>query len=422
MAFINKKAFDLNDPSFLSYIGAGNSTSSGVNITDKIALSDSTFFSCVRVKGQAMGQLPIKLYKVVDGKQVEVKDGMTHDTICVSPNKKQTLQEMIEQSITHLDTAGNFYAHVTKTPRGEIKQILPFDSAKSVTEIENADNTISYSLTFTNGKTKIYKKEEVLHIRNIAYNTYKGISTVSVAAEALGLSVAASKHAATFYKNGSKPGGFLVSSKKLHKDVQDRLVMQFENRHLGAENAHKLAVLEDGIDYKTVQVSLRESQLLETRKNSVEEICRILGVPPQMIGHNSGLSFSNIEEMNRSFYNTTLGSLITKYENALNMLLPRGYIVKFDVSKFTRADNKTTAEVVDKLFKSSMITINEGRERLGLAPVEGGDVYAIDTNNHTLGRIENIEEIQKLQQEQNTTVVNNNNNNNDVEEGDEENA
>jgi HK97 family phage portal protein len=408
MAFIdNKKSVELNDPSFLSYIrGGGTATSSGINVNDKTALKDTTFIACVVVKAQTFGQLPLEIFRVdSEGKEVKINKGKMFNALTKKPNKRQTTQELLELGICHLSVAGNYYAHITKNARGEIIQIQPFNSAHSVSVNEQMDNSVTYTVTFPNGNTRTYNSEDILHIRGIAYNTYKGLDMVDVASESLGLSTAEREHASTFYKNGSAPGGFLESKKTLTEGAQKRLIQQFEDRHLGTNKAHRLAVLEEGLTYKSAQVSLRESQLLESRKNSVEEICRIQGVPPQMIGYNTGISFNSVEEMNRFFYNSTLGALVTKFENALNLHLPEGYRVRFDTSKFTRADASTTAEIVDKMFKSSMITINEGRERLGLPPVDGGDVFAVDTNNHTLG---SIEDVQKIKPEQEPKQENNN--------------
>ncbi len=407
MAFVNKKSAALNDSSFLSLLSGGSQTSSGVVVNDSVALGDSTFFAGVKVKAQTLGQLPIVLYKTVNGKEEKITSGKMFNALTKKANKRQTTQEFVELGVVHLDVSGNYYAHITKNQRGEITQILPFNTANSVSVNEQMDNSVSYTVTFPNGNTKTYKSDEILHIRGLAYNTYKGIDVVDIAGESLGLAVSAQKHASTYYKNGSTPGGFLQSKKTLSKEAQQRLIQSFEARHGGADKAHKLAVLEEGLEYKSTNISLRDSQLLESRRQSVEEICRILGVPPQMIGYNAGISFSSVEEMNRFFYNSTLGSLVSKFENAINEHMPSGYKVRFDTSKFTRADAATTAEVVDKMFKSSMITINEGRERLGLPPVDGGDKFAIDTNNHTIGNLDDIEKIQLQQSENNNNTDNN---------------
>lgn len=399
MAFANnsKKSVGLNDPGFLSYIRGGTQTSSGVTVNDSVALGNSTFFAALRVKCSALGQLPLELFKTVNGKEEKITSGVMFEALTKKPNKRQTTQELVELGVTHMDLSGNYFAHITKNARGEIVQILPFNTANSVTVNELPDNSVNYTVTFPNGLSKTYPSKDILHIRGVSYNTYRGLDMVDVAGESLGLAVAAQEHASTFYKNGSAPGGFLQVQKTLSAPAQQRLIQQFENRHLGSANAHRLAVLEEGMEYKSTQVSLRDSQLLESRKQSVEEICRILGVPPQMIGAESKVAFSSVEEMNRHFYNITLGSLVTKFENAINSHLPTGYSVRFDVTKFKRADSSTTAEVVDKMFKSSMMTINEGRAMLGLAPIEGGDVMAIDTNNHTIGSLQDIDKIQAQQ-------------------------
>lgn len=397
MAFLGKKAVDLNSYGFTSLINGGSTSMSGIVVNDSVALSDSTFFACVKVKAQTIGQLPVELFKVnKDGTETKVVDSTGANNkmlraLTLKPNKRQTIQEFIELGVAHMDTSGNYYARIFKNQRDEIISILPFNSADSVMVNELPNNDLSYTVMYPNGQSEVCSSDEILHIRGLAYNTYKGLDVTNAAADSIGLSVAATKHASNFYKNGSTPGGYLQAKKGLTEDAANRLIKQFENRHASVDNAHKTMVLEEGMEYKKLDISLKEAQLLETRRNSVEEICRILGVPPQMIGYNIGTTFTNVEEMNRFFYNSTLGALITKFENGINSHMPSGYKIRFDVSKFTKADTKTTIELVDKMFKSSMLTIDEGRAKLGLSPLpENGDLMAIGTNNTVIGKISDV--------------------------------
>ena len=413
MAFINEKAININD---LSLLGIGGLTSAaGIKITDQKALQDSTFMACVRVLSQSIGQLPLEVFRKVGEKNVKVTN--EQKALTTVPNDRQTMQEMLELVMTHSCLDGNFYARVEKTRNGEITAIKPFNTPHSVSKVqETVGYGMKYLITFPDGTSEEVPRDKMLHIRGLAYNTYEGIDMLQIAKNALGLSIGATETASAFFKEGCNPGGFLETDDSLSEEAQQRLIKQFSNRNAGASNAYRINVLEKGMKYKANTISLKESQVVEMRNFSITEICRIMGVPPQMIGHNSGIVYNSVEEMNRFFYNSTLSSWLTKIENNVNLHLPDGYFVKFDIKKIINTDQKTNSEITERMFKTHLLTINEGRIRMGLEPIEGGDIMAIGTNNTILGNLGDLEKLQAAQQDR----ISGNNNTGGSDVGDNE--
>ena len=98
------------------------------------------------------------------------------------------------------------------------------------------------------------------------------------------------------------------------------------------------------------------------------------------------------EKLFQNMYNNV--ALITKFENALNNILPTSLAVEVDVRQYTRGDRKSQAESIAAEIKTGLISLNEGREDLGRDNVDGGDVFAIDTNNLTFGLLTDIPKLQ----------------------------
>ena len=372
----------------------GGMSGSGVPVTDDTALANSAFYACVRVLSQTMGSLPINLYKIdQDGKKTKINHSRSGVTLTKTPNARQTISEMIEQGMVHAATDGNFIAVVTKNKKNEIISIQTLESGRQYSITELQDNTIQYTVTLPNGVTQTYPSSRILHIKNMAYSTYKGIDVVHAARSTLGLSIAATNHAETFYSNGSRAGGYLTTDKTMSQDAQTRLIQNWEGRHGGVQKAHKVSVLEEGMKFTESGIDLQKSQLIESRKYSVMEICSMLGVPASLIGHMEGATFNNVEELNRFFYNSTIGNWIKKFEDRINLMLPRDEYIEFDVSAFLKSDPRSTAEVGKILFETSSLTVNENRVKNGLEPIDGGDVIVISTNNTTLGNLKDISKV-----------------------------
>ncbi|MBQ9009180.1 MAG: phage portal protein [Clostridia bacterium] len=95
------------------------------------------------------------------------------------------------------------------------------------------------------------------------------------------LTIAADEYSSKYYANGAAPMG-IIETPTLIKNP-DLLRQSWNEAFGGTRNAGKVAVLEQGTTFKPISLSPQDSQLLDTRKFSVEEICRIFRVPPHLV-------------------------------------------------------------------------------------------------------------------------------------------
>ena len=54
-------------------------------------------YTCIRIKSEAIGQLPVRLYRSINGQNVQITAGREHRIFTQKPNDYQTWQEFIEQ-------------------------------------------------------------------------------------------------------------------------------------------------------------------------------------------------------------------------------------------------------------------------------------------------------------------------------------
>jgi HK97 family phage portal protein len=122
-------------------------------------------------------------------------------------------------------------------------------------------------------------------------------------------------------------------------------------------------VLGDGIKFKQVSVAPEESQFLETQRFTVQQICRLYGVPPEMIGSESGnsLTYANVEQRSLAFLTYCINPWLVRIETALTDLVPRGQFVKFNAGVLLRTDLKTRYESYEIGLRAGFLTVNETR-------------------------------------------------------------
>ena len=164
-------------------------------------------------------------------------------------------------------------------------------------------------------------------------------------------------------------------------------------QNYSGQNAGKVAVLGDGLQYTQMQMTSVDAQLLEQLKWDAEEIARVFHVPAYKVGVGSAPTYGNYQALNLDYYTTCLQPLMEAIEWCLweGLNMHEGLEVHIDTSELLRMDSKTQMELVTSGIQGKVYTTNEGRELFNLSPVDGGEkVYAQmqDVPLDSLGKIQ----------------------------------
>jgi HK97 family phage portal protein len=196
-----------------------------------------------------------------------------------------------------------------------VVELLPLHPDVVRTEM-SANFQLQYQVTMPDGSFKTFAAGELLHVRGLTLNGWLGISPIAYAREAIGLALATEKFGGQLFRNGAKMGGVLEHPGKIGDEAYKRLKGTFDEAHSG-ENAHKTAVLEEGMKYTKVTMTGEDAQFLETRKYQRSEIAALFRVPPHMIGDLERATFSNIEQQSLDFVVSTLMPWLNRIEKAV---------------------------------------------------------------------------------------------------------
>lgn len=226
--------------------------------------------------------------------------------------------------------------------------------------------------------------EQVLHIPGLGYDGIVGYSPLAMAKNAVGLAIATEEYGAKFFANGAAPGGVLEHPGTI-KDPQ-RVKDSWNAAYQGSGNAHRIAVLEEGMKYQPIGISPEQAQFLETRKFQINEIARIYRVPPHMVGDLEKSSFSNIEQQSLEFVKYTLDPWICRWEQSLKRRLfteeeKQEYFVKFNVDGLLRGDYQSRMNGYAVARQNGWMSTNDIRELENLDRIpaeEGGDLYLVN--------------------------------------------
>ena len=360
-------------------------TSSGKAVNETTAMQTSAVYACVRILAEAVAGLPLHVYERIDGGGKNIKrDHPLYRLLHDEPNSEMTSFVFRETLMSHLLLWGNAYAQIIRDGWGYPTALYPL-LPNNMSVDRNANGKIVYTYRSENGEKKL-GRENILHIPGLGFDGLVGYSPIAMAKNAVGMSIATEEYGAKFFANGANPGGVLEHP-SIIKDIQ-RVKDSWNAGYQGSSNAHKVAILEEGMKFNAIGIPPEAAQFLETRKFQINEIARIFRVPPHMVGDLEKSSFSNIEQQSLEFVKYTLDPWVVRWEQSLqqSLLLPgekASVYIKFNVDGLLRGDYASRMQGYSTGIQNGFMSVNDVRalEDMNLLPdEEGGNLHFVNGN------------------------------------------
>ncbi|MBA3010868.1 MAG: phage portal protein [Proteobacteria bacterium] len=361
-----------------SEFGFSGPTSTGQNVTEQSAMMIPAVFACIRVLAESCGSLPLMVYeRKPDGTKERARNFPLYKFLHDSPNSFMDAVSFWELLIGHCALRGNSYAFVDRDEDGTIQAIWPLLPQNMTIKVEKGVLVYEY---LQDGKTTPYKWRDILHIKGLSFDGVVGLSPLSLLRETIGRAQAINEYSGKFFGNDARPGGILKHPSKLVPEAQKILAENWNDAFKGSGKSHKTAVLEEGMDYVSVGLSPEDSQMIDSQKFSVIDICRVFRVPLNLVMDYERSTYSNVTEQNRSFVVHTLVPWLTRIEQACNRVLfteneKKKYFCEFKLDNLLRGDQKTRYECYQIGIDKGFLSRNDVRGFENLSPVPGGDDY-----------------------------------------------
>lgn len=347
------------------------------NVTFDQAMTVSAYWASARLLSETVAAMPIQCFESDPEstvKQVNTEYKLWR-LINYRPNRYQTRTEFIEQIMLNLVTWGNAYVAVDRTAR-RITSLTPLSSSQMEVVLLD-DGARVYQYTTANSDIRVYAESSIWHIKLFG-NGIVGLSPLSYASKSLGLAIDLDNRMGELAANGGKTNGILTVDQALKPEQREQVRKKFEGLQKG--NEAELFVLEAGFNYQQASLSPTDMQLLESRRFSIEDIARFMGVPSVLINDTSATTTwgSGIEQINQGFYKLNLKPYLERIESSWKRwLMPSSdwdtVDIEFNFDSLLRADKSTRLDAQSKAVNAGLLKPNEGRAEEGLPPAEGGD-------------------------------------------------
>lgn len=342
------------------------------------------------------------------------------------PNRYQNRIKFIENWVLSKLLYGNTYALKERDNRGIVRglQIL---SPALVTVLVSDDGQVYYQLRQDNlaQTTDVtIPATEIIHDRGVClYHPLVGVSPLYAATQAASLGLNIMDNSEGFFGNKATPGGVLTAPARISDETAARLKAHWEGNYTGA-NAGKVAVLGDGLKFEQMTMTAVDAALVEQLKLSIQDIARAFRYPLTKLQTGTQPISSNIQTEHNYYYADCLQPIIESLELCLDegLALPDRYMIEFDLDGLSRMDTTAVYATIKEGIAGGFLAPNEGRKRLNLPPVEGGDSPMIQQQNYSLADLAELRtlEFDAMQNPPEPVVVQDTPDNNDDNNADDQ--
>jgi HK97 family phage portal protein len=372
----------------LSAFGGG-ATSSGQVVNSNTAMRAMAVFSCVKIKADSFAQLPCHLFKTEGRKNIKAREHSIYSLLADQPNEWMTAPEFWGMASACLDLRGNFFALKSGLPNRPIRELIPFPMGRVEQVIQQPDYGLFYKVRRPdNSGSDMIPGNRIMHIRGLVLNGFMGLSPIEYAKESIALSLATEKHGAKLFSHGTMIGGVLTLPGTFKdRTVAQKFVDDFNDTYSSVENAHKTALLENGVKWEKMAMTSVDSQFLEARNFQKKEIVDLFfGLPLSMLQSGDKVAtYARAEQFDTEYVKYALMPRAVNIEKAgkRDLLTPeekKTHYIKFNFGGLERADIKSRYESYTTGINAEFLSPNEAREKEDMDPYPGGDEYRTRTS------------------------------------------
>lgn len=370
----------------------------GANITANNAMKNSdVVFACINLIASTISRMSLHLYRDNAGAKERVNNELI-SLLSLRPNEHISYTDFMQSLLVQTLAFGNGYAWI-ETKKGQVKNLILLDS--SVTRVEKYNKKLYVVTSVDNTQYKI-PYDSVVHIKDVSLDGIHGLSRIDVIKNKLNNRADADNLIGNAYKKG---GGAIKGVINVPSDLSSQAKIKLKEGFINVLNSDdsNIAVLDGGLEIKQLNrnVTLVDSQFIDSLKMTKEDTAMIYGVSPVLLGSTEQTSFNNLTMLHQQFV-MSLIPLITKIEQEFTYKLLSSdmkidYWFSINVSSALRENDEARANFYGKMLEKGVMTINECRRKEHLNDVEGGDIIRVDLNHVALDKVDDYQQNKSLQ-------------------------
>lgn len=370
-----------------------------IGTVDKSRLSESTYFACLKILGETIGKLPLKLQQHTDENGVvKAYRHPLYSMVGMRPNPYMTATHFWSTVEFNRNHHGNAYVWIVGAGSKETLWILPSECVSVWVDdsgIWGKSNAVWYVYTDRKGGgTYKIPSDSILHFRtSTSFDGIVGKPVREILADTLDGNMTAQKMLNKAYESGFTGKAVLQYTGEPSKENERRYGQRIQDFLDGVEGMKDVIPVAYGTQLTPFSTKFADNEFLGLKRYSALQIAAAFGIKPNQINDYEKASYSAAEQQQLAFYVDTLLYILKQYEEELTFKLlsadeiADGYYFKFNVGVILRADQKTQLEALKSAVNGGIYTANEARALLDKEARPGGDELIV---NGTMVRLTQV--------------------------------
>jgi HK97 family phage portal protein len=331
-------------------------------VSDSVALAHSAVWACASLYARLISTLPFHAYRQAGGIDTRIGDPQ----ILRQPNGRQPLTSWLSQAVYSLVLRGNVYGLVVS------RNNLALPTAVQILHPDLVATSYDWRTdvtTYKVGGVEIDADMVWHRAINVMPGSPLGVSALDKARASVGMGVSAQTYGSQWFSSGGVPTGTLETDAELTAE-QAAAIKDRWSQAVTAERG--VAVLGQGFSYKPIGISPQDAEFLNAWKVSVQDVCRFFGVPPEMVGAESGstMTYSNIQSRWLDLMQSAIDPVLVVLEDGLTELLPRPQYVQATRDALLRMTTLDRYNAHASAIAAGWKTVDEVRQIEDLPPLE----------------------------------------------------
>ena len=377
----------------------GGLTSSGETVNPTTALSLSAVYSATSIISNTIASLPCQVYKTTEGNRSPVLAHPLNYILRDEPNRNMTAFIFFQTLQTSVLLWGNAYARIHRDEGGRVHTLEYLHPSLVSPTLYQGE--MFYQI---NGQKEALNSYDMLHVPGLGFTGLVGKGVIEVAAENIGLGLAAQSYGSEFFANGGNLAATLETDQKVSDDAYERLKKSWYENNAAKGKRAGTKILEMGLKYKPVTIPPDQAQFILTRKITVTDIARYFGLPPHLIADLERSTNNNIEHQGIEFVQHCIRPWVKRWEQELDRKLFRDdekgqFFIKFNLNSLLRGDVKSRGEYYSKLFSIGALSQNDIRRLENQNAIADGDRYYVQ---NTMIPVDMVDKQKQFQHEKNS--------------------
>ncbi|RHP16503.1 phage portal protein [Butyricicoccus sp. AF35-5AC] len=342
--------------------------------------------ACIEIISDSVAKMPIYL---MDGETRErVPDHPAVRLLTGRPTEALTAFDYHKLMESRRIAYGNAYALILRDKWGQPVELLPIAPGYMLPIL---DTNAKLWYVGINPKTHEYRKfwpTDVLHYKAFSTDGLEGISYLRRGAETIEAALQAQRYESNYYRNGGQVSGILTTDTDLSPrpttiggekvDIKSKIRAEWESIHSGADNAYRIAVLDNGLKYTPLTATNRDAQFIESKAASVEDIARLFNIPFYKLGAGKESYAANTQAA-IEYIQRTLSPIVSEHEQEdthkllLESECSRGLQLRRNMMGELRGDWTARAAWYKSMREIGAYSVDDIRALEDLPDVPGGD-------------------------------------------------